>query len=57
MLVGNTLGGMFKKAVELIESLEEQTTQCFTTERYAFCYLCHSLFSFCDHQVQFPPDF
>lgn len=51
MLVGNTLGGMFKKAVELIESLEDQIMQCFTTERFAFCYICHSLFCFCDNQV------
>lgn len=55
MIVGNTLGTMFKKAVELIESVEAQVTDYFTKEVFAFCYLCRSVFLFCDHQVVSSP--
>ena len=41
--------------VELIESVEAQVTDCFTKEVFAFCYLCRSVFLFCDHQVVSSP--
>ena len=53
VVVGNLLGGLYQKAVELVDSVEDSFQNCFVNEQYAYCYLLRSVFIHCDTQVRF----
>ena len=54
VVVGNLLGGLYQKAVELVDSVEDSFQNCFVNEQFAYCYLLRCVFIHCDTQVRFP---
>ena len=50
VVVSNILGGLFKKAVDLVEEVQAQVQSTFRNEAFGFCYLLRSIFILCDKQ-------
>lgn len=48
VVVGNLLGSLFKKAVDLIEEAETALQSTFVNECLGFCFFIRSVYSFCD---------
>lgn len=51
VVVGNLLGGLYQKAVELVDSVEDSFQNCFVNEQFAYCYLLRCVFIHCDTQA------
>ena len=50
VVVSNILGGLFKKAVDLVEEVQSQVQSTFVNEAFGFCYLLRSIYILCDKQ-------
>lgn len=50
VVIGNMLGGLFKKAVDLVEDVESQFQSTFVNESFGFCYFLRSVYTLCDKQ-------
>lgn len=48
VVVGNLLGSLFKKAVDLIEEVESSFHSIFKNERFSFCFFIRSVYNHCD---------
>lgn len=50
VVIGNILGGLFKKAVDLVEEVESQFQSTFVNESFGFCYFLRCVYTLCDKQ-------